>query len=177
MKESETLTRCQNIARANLVTRAPFLVDYETLFKSLSNKLFNSSFVDDQRDNNRRRRFVISVGDSFFSRRMYDKCFKRKTQEAFQHTLLGKCHVWWKPAIWRNLFLTQTFPSEDIETLGHTILEPGESYELVQQMASVRKSWNESGEFNEANYRTELTYSRFFDVTLMIKNASLLSSW
>ena len=58
-------------------------------------------------------------------------------------------------------FLTQMFLSEDIETLGRIILEPAEVHELVQQMASVRKSLNESGEFNEANYRTEIDRQPF----------------
>ena len=53
-------------------------------------------------------------------------------------------------------FLTQMFLSEDIEPLERIILKPEEIHELVQQMASVRKSLNEAGELNEANYRTEI---------------------
>ena len=53
-------------------------------------------------------------------------------------------------------FLTQMFLSEDIENLRRLILKPEEIHELVQQMASVRKSLNESGEFNEAHYRTKI---------------------
>jgi len=58
-------------------------------------------------------------------------------------------------------FLTQLFLSEDIETLGRIILEPEEFHELVQQMAPARKSLNESGEFNEANYRAEIDRQPF----------------
>ena len=53
-------------------------------------------------------------------------------------------------------FLTQMFLSGDIETLGRIILEPEGIHELVQQTASLRKSLNESGDFNEANYRTKI---------------------
>jgi len=58
-------------------------------------------------------------------------------------------------------FLTQVFLTEDIDTLGRIILEPEEVHELVQQMASVRESLNESGEFNEANYRTQIDRQPF----------------
>jgi len=53
------------------------------------------------------------------------------------------------------------FLSEDIETSGRIILEPGKIHELVQQMASVGKSLKESGEFNEANYRAEIDRQPF----------------
>ena len=61
------------------------------------------------------------------------------------------------------------FLSEDIETLGRIILKPEEIHELVQQMASVRKSLNESGaEFNEANYRTEIDRPPFIRCSILI---------
>ena len=63
-------------------------------------------------------------------------------------------------------FLTHMFLSEDIETLKRIILQPEEIHELVQQMASVRKSLNESGEFNEANYRTEIDRQPFIRCNL-----------
>ena len=53
-------------------------------------------------------------------------------------------------------FLTQMFLTKDIETLQRIILEPEEIHELVQQTASVRKSLNEYGEFDETSYRTEI---------------------
>ncbi|XP_078367779.1 uncharacterized protein LOC144651703 [Oculina patagonica] len=53
-------------------------------------------------------------------------------------------------------FLTQIFLTKDIETLQRIILEPEEIHELVQQTAFVRNSLNESGEFDEASYRTEI---------------------
>ena len=62
--------------------------------------------------------------------------------------------------------MTQTFFSEDIETFGRIILEPGEIHELVQQMASVRKGLNESGEFNEANYQTQIERQPFIRCNL-----------
>lgn len=58
-------------------------------------------------------------------------------------------------------FLTQMFLSGDIETLGHIILQPEEIHEFVQQMASLRKTLNESGDFNEANYRAEIDKQPF----------------
>ena len=58
-------------------------------------------------------------------------------------------------------FLTQMFLSGDIETLERIILEPEEIHEFVQQMASLRRTLNESGDFNEANYRTEIDKQPF----------------
>ena len=58
-------------------------------------------------------------------------------------------------------FLTQVYLSEDIETLRHLIRKPEEIHELLQQMASVRKSLNESEELNEANYRTQIDRQPF----------------
>jgi len=58
-------------------------------------------------------------------------------------------------------FLTQMFLSGDIETLGRIILEPEETHEFVQQMASLRRTLNESGDFNEANYRAEIDKQPF----------------
>ena len=58
-------------------------------------------------------------------------------------------------------FLTQVYLSEDIDTLTRLILKPEEIHELLQQMASVRKSLNEPGELNEANYRTEIDRQPF----------------
>ena len=53
-------------------------------------------------------------------------------------------------------FLTQLFLSKDIGTLQRILVEPEEIHELVREMASVRESLNESGEFDEANYKTEI---------------------
>lgn len=58
-------------------------------------------------------------------------------------------------------FLTQLFLTKDIETLQRIILEPEEIHELVEQTASVRKSLNESGELDEASYRTEIDSLRY----------------